>query len=198
MKLRLIYVFLLMMSCGFFARPASAQTIVTCQSQDGRLHYCHIDEARVTVELARQLSNSPCVRGESWGNDNRGIWVDRGCRAEFRVAIYDANVPSWWNSGRGHRPDKQLHDVACFFIDANYGGDYFCQGRGSSVNVPPGFNDKISSIRVFGRADVTIYNDANFGGFSARTRRSIPVLREWRVPNSDKNWNNRISSVRVE
>jgi hypothetical protein len=198
MKLRLIYVFLLVMGCGLFARPASAQTIVTCESERGRLHYCHLDEARVTVELVRQLSNSPCVRGESWGNDGGGIWVDRGCRAEFRVAIYEPNVPSWWNSGRGRRPGNQLHDVACFYTDANYGGDYFCQGSGSNVNVPPGFNDKISSIRVYGRADVTIYNDANFGGFSARTRRSVAVLRDWRVPGSGKNWNNRISSIRVE
>jgi len=25
------------------------------------------------------------VFGKSWGYDNRGIWVDRGCRAEFNV-----------------------------------------------------------------------------------------------------------------
>ena len=37
------------------------------------------------AELVRQISGSPCIRGNTWGVDNRGLWVDRGCRAEFEV-----------------------------------------------------------------------------------------------------------------
>jgi hypothetical protein len=31
------------------------------------------------------LSRSACIDGDSWGYDDRGIWVDRGCRAEFAL-----------------------------------------------------------------------------------------------------------------
>jgi len=35
------------------------------------------------VRLTNQRSGSPCVQGQTWGYDGRGIWVDRGCRADF-------------------------------------------------------------------------------------------------------------------
>jgi len=147
--------------------------------------------------MVRQMSNSPCVRGQSWGNDNGGIWVDRGCRAQFRVTGYGGSGPSWWNSGPG-QPGGRPHDGACFFTSANYSGDYFCQSRGTALNVPKGFNDKISSIHVYGRVSITMYNDANYAGFSAVTRSSVPDLRAWRVQGySNKDWNNRISSLRL-
>jgi len=62
---------------------AAAQTI-RCSSDDGRRHYCSAD-TRGGVQLSRQVSGSPCTQGYSWGYDSRGIWVDRGCRAEFTV-----------------------------------------------------------------------------------------------------------------
>jgi hypothetical protein len=37
------------------------------------------------VQLVRQISGSPCRQDETWGYDRRGIWVDRGCRAEFVI-----------------------------------------------------------------------------------------------------------------
>jgi hypothetical protein len=37
------------------------------------------------VRLHRQLSREACVEGVSWGFDRDGIWVDKGCRAEFQV-----------------------------------------------------------------------------------------------------------------
>ena len=37
------------------------------------------------VRLTNQRSGSPCVQGQTWGFDRSGIWVDRGCRAEFSV-----------------------------------------------------------------------------------------------------------------
>lgn len=58
---------------------------ITCASDDGRLVLCEA-ETRGGVRLARQLSESPCQEGSTWGYDERGIWVDRGCRAEFEVS----------------------------------------------------------------------------------------------------------------
>ncbi|HEY0702673.1 MAG TPA: DUF3011 domain-containing protein [Candidatus Acidoferrales bacterium] len=172
------------------------QNFVTCESNNGKRRYCTIGDPRQSVEMVRQISSSPCVRGQSWGNDNRGVWVDRGCRAQFRVITYGGG-PTWWNT-EGGRPGKRPRDGACFFTSQNFSGDYFCQDRGSSLNVPNGFNDKISSIQVYGRVTITIYNDADFRGFSAATRQSIPDLRAWQVQGyNNKDWNNRITSIRL-
>ena len=58
---------------------------VYCASDDGGRETCPVD-ARRGVRLIRQRSGSPCVLGQTWGYGLRGIWVDRGCRADFRVA----------------------------------------------------------------------------------------------------------------
>lgn len=71
-----------------------AQTI-TCSSDDRGRHSCDAD-TRGGVQLTRQISGSPCTFGSTWGFDGRGIWVDRGCRAEFQVGS-----ASWggWDQG---------------------------------------------------------------------------------------------------
>jgi len=38
------------------------------------------------VRFVRQLGDVRCVEGYGWGYEERGVWVDHGCRAEFRVA----------------------------------------------------------------------------------------------------------------
>ena len=56
---------------------------ITCSSNNNRRNWCELPRRNVT--LNRQISGSPCVRGRTWGFDQQGIWVDRGCRAEFLV-----------------------------------------------------------------------------------------------------------------
>ncbi|MGH9612181.1 MAG: DUF3011 domain-containing protein [Bryobacteraceae bacterium] len=63
------------------------QTTFTCSSNDGRRHYCGAD-TRGGVMLTRQISGSPCQQGSTWGFDRGGVWVDRGCRAEFQTTRY--------------------------------------------------------------------------------------------------------------
>jgi Protein of unknown function (DUF3011) len=55
---------------------------LTCSSDDGNYHYCRADTQN-QAQLVRQISGSRCEQGYSWGFDPRGIWVDRGCRAQF-------------------------------------------------------------------------------------------------------------------
>lgn len=57
---------------------------LTCASDDGRRHYCAAD-TRFGVRMLNQRSGSPCRQNYSWGYDRRGIWVDRGCRADFQL-----------------------------------------------------------------------------------------------------------------
>ena len=66
------------------AAPPSSGKMVTCSSDNGGRHYCDAD-TRAGVQLVRQRSGSPCTQGESWGFDDRGIWVDHGCRADFAL-----------------------------------------------------------------------------------------------------------------
>jgi Protein of unknown function (DUF3011) len=33
--------------------------------------------------MVNQRSGSPCTQGQTWGYTRNGIWVDRGCRADF-------------------------------------------------------------------------------------------------------------------
>lgn len=62
-----------------------AERTIVCESKNYRYRYCRIDTDN-RVRLERQLSSfSQCVLGDSWGYDSRGVWVDRGCQAEFRV-----------------------------------------------------------------------------------------------------------------
>ena len=81
-KRLLILSALLMLSSLSF--PLLAQERIECGSEDYRYRHCEIDH-RGQVRLIRQLSDSPCVEGKSWGYDRRGVWVDRGCAARFEV-----------------------------------------------------------------------------------------------------------------
>lgn len=66
------------------------QSTVSCNSDDMRRHYCSAD-TRSGVSLVRQRSDASCIEGRTWGYDRRGIWVDRGCRAEFALGAYGYN-----------------------------------------------------------------------------------------------------------
>jgi hypothetical protein len=68
-------------------------TTVTCSSDDGQRVHCNAD-TRSGVRLARQISGAPCDQGSTWGYDSTGVWVDRGCRAEFDVAGRGSTVNS--------------------------------------------------------------------------------------------------------
>lgn len=61
---------------------AAQEGRITCESAGGNYQYCRVNTDN-NVTLEKQLSFSECRQNYSWGYDRRGIWVDRGCRAEF-------------------------------------------------------------------------------------------------------------------
>lgn len=71
-------------SAGPLPQHKSQTQNITCSSDDMQRHTCEVD-ARGGAQLTRQISNSPCIFGRTWGYDGRGIGVDRGCRADFEV-----------------------------------------------------------------------------------------------------------------
>ena len=58
---------------------------ITCKSEGFRYNRCPAYVGRRRVNLSRQLSDTSCVRGSSWGVDRDGIWVNDGCAAEFTI-----------------------------------------------------------------------------------------------------------------
>ena len=71
--------------------PAHAQgrpgpETFSCQSLDGQRKFCRADMSRGPLQMNRQLGDVRCIEGENWGYQDGGIWVDRGCRAEFMFA----------------------------------------------------------------------------------------------------------------
>jgi hypothetical protein len=80
---------------------------------------------------------------------------------------------------------------ACFYRDAGFRGDYFCLTAGEDLpSVPAGLNDQISSIRTFGDAEVTVYQNRRFTGRSERFPSDVRNLR-------NQGWNDRLSSLEV-
>ena len=55
---------------------------IRCESASNRYRECPMD-TRGGVQLTRQLSSTRCEEGRNWGQGRNGVWVDRGCRAEF-------------------------------------------------------------------------------------------------------------------
>lgn len=80
---------------------------------------------------------------------------------------------------------------ACFYQNANFRGDYFCVAAGDGWDeMPEGLNDRISSIRLFGDAEVVVYRNRNFSGRSTRFSDDVSNLQQ-------EGWNDTVSSVRV-
>ena len=86
MPIRRFVAVLLVTAMTLPAFPASAaERRIRCESgRGGRYRECRVDtDGRVT--LVREFSYRRCELWRTWGYDRRGVWVDRGCRAEFRV-----------------------------------------------------------------------------------------------------------------
>jgi len=88
-------------------RRRDTRTItVLCESRDWRRHHCAADTLG-QITIGRELSReNHCVANRTWGYDSKGIWVDRGCRAEFQIAD---------NAGtfRERGPSQAIHTFVC-------------------------------------------------------------------------------------
>jgi len=64
---------------------SGASTSIRCRSTDGRFRHCPVNGWVRGAQLTRQIGGANCAQGRSWGYDNMGVWVDRGCRADFEI-----------------------------------------------------------------------------------------------------------------
>lgn len=139
--------------------------------------------ASVTVFQDTDFRNASMRFDVDQPNLERVGWDDR--ISSFRVSARRYGGGSW---GRPTTPSSG----ACFYEDPDFRGDYFCASVGSNTSqVPDDANDRISSIRVFGNASVTVFQDVNFRNASMRfdgDQRNLERV----------GWDDRISSFRVE
>lgn len=118
----------------------------------------------------------------------RSGWNDR--ISSYRIEHRGYHDGEYDRAVWGHPPLPQ--SGACFYKDVNFHGDYFCAPRGASIKqVPHGGNDKVSSIRLFGGATVTVYRDVNYAGTSSHFTTDMRDLRT-------VDWNDLISSIRID
>lgn len=64
--------------------PAAASQTIRCESTDYQYRFCRANTDN-RVQLVRQISSTDCREGRNWGYERGGVWVNRGCAAEFRV-----------------------------------------------------------------------------------------------------------------
>lgn len=66
-------------------RPVTLDSpVIVCESEGKRRKDCPADTSG-GVQIVRPLGENLCRFGEEWGYDAKGIWVSKGCRAEFVV-----------------------------------------------------------------------------------------------------------------
>ncbi len=103
----LAFVAALLVGIAGFSMPelAHADGRITCESKSGHTNRCRAD-TRGGVSLVTQLSRAGCYQGNTWGYDERFIWVSNGCRAVFQLG----NVGGRHDSG--HDSDAAAAAVA--------------------------------------------------------------------------------------
>jgi hypothetical protein len=94
--------------------------------------------------------------------------------------------------GPRDQPDRGDRDRICIYEHANFGGNSQCFSGGEDLRElnSIGWNDRISSIRVFGRSRVVVWEHSNFQGKTFVIDRDIEDLNEI-------HFNDAISSLRV-
>ena len=89
---------------------------IYCASDNGGRNVCPTD-TRGGVQLIRQRSDSPCDFGRTWGYDRRGIWVDRGCRADFQIG--GGGNGGNLRGGGGWKPGPGTQVITCASNDVH-------------------------------------------------------------------------------
>lgn len=122
----------IIMAAGSLAPLAVAQAheggdAIDCTSHNYAYQRCDVPwrDARIV----RQLSDTRCVRGQNWGIDHHGLWVDRGCSGRFVAARgrdRDRDRDRQ-DEGGGWQPDPSWNQRFSVTCESQDGQDRFCQ-----------------------------------------------------------------------
>jgi hypothetical protein len=124
---------------------------VTCESQGDKRTECPMD-TNGAVRVVRQLSNSPCTEGVSWGLSKHAVWVERGCRAVFAREDGGSSAAP---SGGG----LPLVNATCpgnLAVHADRGGPVYINGKEAKLKK---FNENYFEARDEASATVVSINN---------------------------------------
>lgn len=151
-----------------------------------------ISSVRISGRAEITLFQHPDFQGRQITIDNSATNLPRGWNDEADSLRVDA--AAFGNRARGERRE----DRVCVYQHVGFAGNSRCFDSGDDVPDMRqiGWNDGISSIRVFGRTRVAVFEDAGFQGQRLIVERDIPDLTQISAGGRN-NWNDRISSLRV-
>jgi Peptidase inhibitor family I36 len=128
----------------------------------------------------------------SWSDHIQSLRVTSD--GDYRTS---GNYPPVYGGNSNRYPNQQISDGICVYDRPNYQGRSQCWNAGEDLSNLAGWGDRISSIRIFGRANAFVYRDSGFRGESILVDRDIPNLAQ--VPGrAFRNWDGQISSLQVE
>jgi hypothetical protein len=100
--------------------PSAGGTPIRCESQDQRQRVCNTGWRNAV--LVRQLSDTRCVQGRTWGQRDGAVWVDDGCRGEFAEGRGGGDP--------GRPPSDGDYSVTCSSDDKRLRSCAWDRGRG--------------------------------------------------------------------
>ncbi len=130
----------------------------------------------------RRNRNNRNNRNDNYNNN--GL-PPKGAGAGNQQKYFDQNANMWKIDGNG----------ACFYTDTNFRGEAFCVVSGDERRrMSSEWNNRFSSIRFFGRASrVEVFDQDDLRGQTEAITRNVANMGNLKRGN----WNNRVSSIRV-
>lgn len=119
------------------AQEGQAIETFKCESMNNSRNECNYRSSGVvTVHVNQQLSHASCDFDRSWGTYDGGVWVDRGCRAEFVVRRPPGSSNQYQSSSNnGPREwDRGCEDAKVGSYDRSRHTDEYEQGWQSCNN----------------------------------------------------------------
>lgn len=86
-------------------------------------------------------------------------------------------------------PPTPISNEVCVYTGNNYSGNEYCSGPATFNALNSTFNNRISSVRLYGDAKVRLCIDNNLGGFCRNVMNDTPVLGGF--------LNDKVSSMRI-
>ena len=96
----------------------------------------------------------------------------------------------------GRANDRAREDQVCVYKDINYQGAEQCYRGGDQINSLGAQSKTISSIRVYGHATVTVYENTSFRGHSAQFTSDVSDLGRQMMA-GNRSWSDHIESLRI-
>lgn len=111
---------------GNYSRGNYGQTF-ECASVRNDYRECAVP-GRGWAVLTQQISKNACIEGRTWGQRNGTVWVQKGCRAQFRVGRGNGN-------GYGRRDRRDNYGATSSFICESIDGRQNYCNTGTRANV---------------------------------------------------------------